>query len=413
MEQKQLDELDTYTEEFIEDETPEEHMVLKARRERKALAMKRLAERAAKEAAEKEQLVKTTKQTAKMKMTEVKMEPIKVETYTDDEIMITPVKEELKFVKTAPPVEVSTPVNPWATEEKKNEPGLETGFFEDVSTWQAFTGILIILLIFSIFTQGFQLKEELKFVKTAPPVEVSTPVNPWATETKDESGSETGFFEDVSTWQAFTGILIILLIFSIFTQGFQFEVEGADVNAGAELKNAGDAAAVVAVDGVESATTMPVTDSSEVSSAKTEGVVPAVADTKTGSSSDVKSDLVNDGNTSSTTNVTKSDTTATESTVSEAPATSTVKTVPRQVSLGAKKWRFSSEKVTVKQNDHVLLTIRPESLEFTFAIEELGVEKVVSGTTVIEFDALEKGMFEFSCSSCEEWRGMTGTLVVE
>ena len=347
MEQKQLDELDTYTEEFIEDETPEEHMVLKARRERKALAMKRLAERAAKEAAEKEQLVKTTKQTAKMKMTEVKMEPIKVETYTDDEIMITPVKEELKFVKTAPPVEVSTPVNPWATE------------------------------------------------------------------TKDESGSETGFFEDVSTWQAFTGILIILLIFSIFTQGFQFEVEGADVNAGAELKNAGDAAAVVAVDGVESATTMPVTDSSEVSSAKTEGVVPAVADTKTGSSSDVKSDLVNDGNTSSTTNVTKSDTTATESTVSEAPATSTVKTVPRQVSLGAKKWRFSSEKVTVKQNDHVLLTIRPESLEFTFAIEELGVEKVVSGTTVIEFDALEKGTFEFSCSSCEEWRGMTGTLVVE
>ena len=347
MEQKQLDELDTYTEEFIEDETPEEHMVLKARRERKALAMKRLAERAAKEAAEKEQLVKTTKQTAKMKMTEVKMEPIKVETYTDDEIMITPVKEELKFVKTAPPVEVSTPVNPWATE------------------------------------------------------------------TKDESGSETGFFEDVSTWQAFTGILIILLIFSIFTQGFQFEVEGADVNAGAELKNAGDAAAVVAADGEESATTMPVTDSSEVSSAKTEGVVPAVADTKTGSSSDVKSDLVNDGNTSSTTNVTKSDTTATESTVSEAPATSTVKTVPRQVSLGAKKWRFSSEKVTVKQNDHVLLTIRPESLEFTFAIEELGVEKVVSGTTVIEFDALEKGMFEFSCSSCEEWRGMTGTLVVE
>src|SRR3989338_1202584 len=349
MEQKQLDELDTYTEEFIEDETPEEHMVLKARRERKALAMKRLAERAAKEAAEKEQLVKTTKQTAKMKMTEVKMEPIKVETYTDDEIMITPVKEELKFVKTAPPVEVSTPVNPWATEEKKNEPGLETGFFEDVSTWQAFTGILIILLIFSIFTQGFQ-----------------------------------------------------------------FKVEGTDVNAvGAELKSAGDAAAVVAADGEERATTMPVTDSSEVSSVKTEEVVPAVADTKTGSSSDVNSDLVNDGNTSSTTNVTKSDTTATESTVSEAPATSTVKTVPRQVSLGAKKWRFSSEKVSVKQKDHVLLTIRPECLEFTFAIEELGVEKVVSGTTVIEFDALEKGTFEFSCSSCEEWRGMTGTLVVE
>ncbi len=358
MEQKQLDDLDNYTEEFIEDETPEEHMVLKARRERKALAMKRLAERAAKESAEKEQLVKTAKQNLRMKATEVKIEPIKVETYTDDEIMITPVKEELRSVKTAPPVEVSTPVNPWANEENK-----------------------------------------------------------------DEAGSDTGFFQDVSTWQAFTGILIILLIFSIFTQGFQFKVEGTDVKGAVEQNKAEVTAAGVAKEKVtedkstESAVTTPVTDSTAVSSVNTTEVVPAAtSDAATQSSPEVKSDSVNKANTDSSNNSISakgSTVTSSSSTVSEAPGTSMVKTVPRQVSLGAKKWRFSSEKITVKQNDHVILTVRPESMAFTFAIKELSVEKEVSGTTMIEFDALTKGTFGFSCSSCEEWRGMIGTLVVE
>ncbi len=315
MEQKQLDELEDYTEEFIEDETPEEHMVLKARRERKALAMKRLTEKAAKDMAEKEkEALRTVKSTSKMKATEVKMEPIKVETYTDDEIMITPVKEELKSVKTAPPVEVSTPINPWAGEEKK-----------------------------------------------------------------EEGNRDTGFFQDVSTWQAFTGILIILLIFSVFTQGFQFKAEGVEIQGVTDSEKGGEeAAAVVGQESseeknVESAVTTPVTNS---------------------------------------TDATTSDIQSAESKESEV-VVSTIKTVPRQVSLGARKWRFSSEKIVVKQNDHVILTVRPESMTFTFAIKDLDVEKEVSGITVIEFDALEKGTFGFSCSSCEEWRGMTGTLIVE
>ncbi|GEM_PF-3606408 len=353
MEQKQLDELENYTEEFIEDETPEEHMVLKARRERKALAMKRLAERAAKEAAEKEQLTKTTKQTAKMKMTEVKMEPIKVETYTDDEIMITPVKEELKSVKTAPPVEVSTPVNPWATE-KKDEASGDAGFFADVSTWQAFTGILIILLIFSIFTQGFQFKME-------------------GIEGKSVTGTEKG------------GV--------------------AAVVSEEKISNNKDTSSNV---------TTLAADSSNISSKATETAAVTGSNATIQSSQEVQSDVKDKLNTNSNKDLTaESSSVAKPSTVSEAPATSTVKTVPRLVSLGAKKWRFSSEKLTVKQNDHIVLTVRPESMTFTFAIKELGVEKEVSGTTVIEFDALEKGTFGFSCSSCEEWRGMIGTLVVE
>ena len=47
------------------------------------------------------------------------------------------------------------------------------------------------------------------------------------------------------------------------------------------------------------------------------------------------------------------------------------------------------------------------------SIQELGVEQEISGRTTVEFDARKTGSFEFSCSSCEDWRGMVGTLVVE
>jgi plastocyanin len=55
----------------------------------------------------------------------------------------------------------------------------------------------------------------------------------------------------------------------------------------------------------------------------------------------------------------------------------------------------------------------PEGLDFTFAIAELGVSQEVSGDTAVSFVASTAGEFEYSCSSCEDWRGMTGTLVVE
>lgn len=44
----------------------------------------------------------------------------------------------------------------------------------------------------------------------------SAPVNPWAT----ENGS--GTLKSVSTWKAMTGIVLILLLFSVVTDGFQF-----------------------------------------------------------------------------------------------------------------------------------------------------------------------------------------------
>jgi len=90
------------------------------------------------------------------------------------------------------------------------------------------------------------------------------------------------------------------------------------------------------------------------------------------------------------------------------------------VTVSSKKWSFTPNVVTVNEGDAVTFTIKPDTSNptftlssFTFAIPGLGVEKEVSGTTTVEFTASKKGNFEFTCSSCEEWRGMTGTLVVK
>lgn len=98
-----------------------------------------------------------------------------------------------------------------------------------------------------------------------------------------------------------------------------------------------------------------------------------------------------------------------EEPVEEEPAA----TQTREFTINAKKWLFSPNELTVTKNDNVKLTIIPSELEFTFSLPELNVEKEIAGNTIIEFTASKSGSFEFKCSSCEDWRGMTGTLVVE
>ena len=100
-------------------------------------------------------------------------------------------------------------------------------------------------------------------------------------------------------------------------------------------------------------------------------------------------------------------------TVSDVVEEATVPGVVREFTLSAKKWLFSPNKVTVKKGEIVKLTIMPSDLDFSFAIPQLSVNKDVKGTTVVEFVAKDSGKFEFKCSSCEDWRGMTGSLVVE
>lgn len=84
------------------------------------------------------------------------------------------------------------------------------------------------------------------------------------------------------------------------------------------------------------------------------------------------------------------------------------------VEVTAKKWRFTPSEFSISVGDTVELSIVPEDLDdFTFSIDAFGVEELISGETLISFTATQAGSFEYSCSSCEEWRGMTGELIVE
>ncbi|GEM_PF-499467 len=100
-----------------------------------------------------------------------------------------------------------------------------------------------------------------------------------------------------------------------------------------------------------------------------------------------------------------------EPTVQEPTPTVSGETV--KLTLNAKKWIFEPHEVTVKKGSIVVVTVVPTALDFTFAVPALGVEKKVSGTTEVQFTADKAGSFDFTCASCEDWRGMKGTLVVE
>jgi protein-disulfide isomerase/plastocyanin len=86
----------------------------------------------------------------------------------------------------------------------------------------------------------------------------------------------------------------------------------------------------------------------------------------------------------------------------------------KEITLNAKKWLFDPEEIKVNKGDMIKLRIIPTGLaEFTFAIPDLGVEQQVNGNTLVEFSATKTGSFDFKCSSCEDYRGMTGTLQVK
>ena len=65
---------------------------------------------------------------------------------------------------------------------------------------------------------SFSIKKETetKSAKESKPLETTPVVNPLG----EEEGS--GLFKQTSTWKALTGITLVLLALSIFTQGFNF-----------------------------------------------------------------------------------------------------------------------------------------------------------------------------------------------
>lgn len=84
-----------------------------------------------------------------------------------------------------------------------------------------------------------------------------------------------------------------------------------------------------------------------------------------------------------------------------------------EFTIKAKKWMFDPNKIKVKKGDKIKLNIVPEGLKFTFSAPEFGIEKEINENTILEFTADKLGTFNFQCSSCEDWRGMAGKIVVE
>lgn len=80
----------------------------------------------------------------------------------------------------------------------------------------------------------------------------------------------------------------------------------------------------------------------------------------------------------------------------------------------AKRWRFVPTEFRVRQGEAVQLTIVSKDLVFTFAIPDFGVSQAITagGQETVTFTPTQTGTFAFTCSDCEEFRGMTGTIVV-
>lgn len=278
--------------------------------------------------------------------------------------------------------------------------------------------------------------ESKEMKETKIPVETAPSVNPWANEEKKDN--DNGFLKDASTWKAITGIILVLFVFSLFTQGFHFSPAGSAIVAGSLSQQEAESKALSYVNGnlLQPPYVAELQDSAEVG--QVYRVTLAVAGQV------VDSYITKDGklffpqgmDTSISLNKVK-EVSPENTPVVNIPADSTVEqtpevevaeseqqgqteapqvpeAVPRGVqhaSVVAKRWLFSPQKLFL-QPGKIEFTIEPQDVEFTFAIPTLGVEQLVSGKTMVSLEIKEPGTYDFLCSSCEDWRGMKGSIVV-
>ena len=369
MEQKQLDEIDEsyFGEEFID----EEEIKIEDVKPKKKAAKK---------------ATKTTKTTKKalqedVVISEVKPDDVKVEIIEDEPVK--PVKEDGKkedlkkeeLKKETPkevvkPVEMEPvkPIDPWADDMKEQESSMS-----DAGTWKALTGILIVLLILSVFTSGFQFgdtpaarNDGLTIAQAEKQVLAYVNANllrpPFSAEV--ETSADLG-----SVFQVQLNVAGQSIDSYLTKDGQYFFPQGFDVDAQPATPPAGEP--VVAPPVEEPVVTPPVEE-------------PVVAP-------------------------------PVEEPVVTPPAANA-----QEVSVSSRKWVFTPDTLRVKAGQPVVLTVLPDNTQasfvlpdYTFSIEGQGVSRQITQRSTIEFTPSQPGMFTFTCASCEEWRGMTGTLVVE
>jgi plastocyanin len=398
VEQKQLDEIDEsyFGEEFIDEDVKDEKMKnqdsKKEVKPRKKAASKKTAKKVekmdGKEEVKKKEVLKDSKE-------EIKVQPVSVESgKTEPEVTITPAKEESSF----------SAKDPWDDDENGES------MFKEVSTWKAITGIAIILLAFSVFTNGFNFDEG---ATTAAVVEGGLTLQ--EAEQKaityvNENLLQPPFFAELESSQETEGLYKVTLsvagqsVDSFMTKnGNLFFPQGFDTN--------------VDVLGTDSTFEESVVEEELINKeiVEIEEVLAKNSDEKNKTVDEVVLEEVNtEGAEEVVDEIVKEDEGVQKKEVVEpvvVPPVASGKTVT--LSLSAKKWLFNPQTLTVSKGDTVRLNVVPEGLSFTFGVADLGVSQEVSGSTTVEFIASKSGNFEFSCSSCESWRGMVGTLVVK
>lgn len=277
-------------------------------------------------------------------------------------------------------------------------------------------------------------KESAK--ETKPVVETSSPVNPW-----EEDNKDSGLFKETSTWKALTGIALVLLVLSLFTQGFNFSD-----------KNAVTGAATVSLQEAEQKVLQYVNTQllqppfqAEVQSSEELNTLYRVTLAVAGQEVDsyvtkdgklffpqglnMDEDVLNREVKANEVSPKPKDLEMEVEAKVEKPVPSKPELAPKpeepkemegsavgdtvKLTLNAKKWVFQPNVLRVTKGSTVVLTVVPNGLDFTFVVPSLGVEQEVAGTTEVVFTADKAGTFDFTCSSCEEWRGMIGNLVVE
>src|SRR3989344_6927655 len=394
MEQKQLDDLEDsfFGEEFIEDLedlppvkseevkiSPREEPELRLKKANRKVNFPKKSAVAIKQTEKKSFIVKD-KSSETEKMVSIEKVDLKEdkERHFEKELRKESASAETKpfkeqFKESKPVVETSSPVNPWE-EEKKG-----SSIFGETSTWKALTGVAIVLLILSLFTQGFNFSEKNVLsgaaVLTLPEAErkaltyVNTQLLEAPFQAELESSQELDSLYKVSLTVA--GQTVDSYVTKdgrlFFPQGFEMD----DLVPQKQVPQKDDPD--LSADN-KPAVSEPVLENSE------ETVQPEETEMEVKDPSEEPSQEANE---------------------------------VMKFNLNAKKWIFQPNVLRVKKGSKVVITVVPTELDFTFAVPSLGVEKKIIGTTEVEFTANKAGTFDFVCGSCEDWRGMRGNLVIE
>ncbi len=464
MEQKQLDEMDEnfFAEEYIEEESLDEDFLddidkkeagteaAKSGKENpfasavkqpaqpdkpKDKAQEKTAKMSANSAAQKTKLQKAAKpapvrtEIKNSLTTDLKTELQKKEEKLMEEIVITPVKpaasvkevkdakeekkeerikeekagkkniEKTSAGKTARYEEAAPRVNPWADEKKGNEFKIsadnkvsgEGGLFKDVSTWKALTGITVILLLFSVFTQGFQFLEK-------------TPISAPQLTLKEAETKTLSFVNENLLAPPFVAQIVKS---AEVNNIYQFTLSVAGQTVDSYLTKDGKLFFPQGLDtaikfGANQGNNQVANQNNPPSGTPPSGAAPA----SPANIAPVEDDAAADAAEKSPGGTPADDPSTVSSNNLE-----TTQTI--EVTISAKRWLFNPPVVTVKKNSKVVFNIKPENVDFTFALPQLGVQQEIRGQTKVTVTADKAGSFEYICSSCEEWRGMKGTLFVE